>query len=105
MSAGATGAIGPVSVRYAAQIRELLYAQAVQRMAADQEAARAKSESDRAAREEATAKADHIRQPLAAKIEAPEAVQLAAPTKLPEASESNPAAPSTGTAKLVDIHA
>ena len=40
MSADATAAIGPVSVRYAAQIRELLYAQALQRMAADREAAR-----------------------------------------------------------------
>lgn len=105
MSAGDIGAIGPVSARYAAQIRELLYAQAVQRMAADQEAARAKSESDRAAREQATAKADHIRQPLAAKIDTPEAIQLVAPTKLPEPAETKPAAPSTGTAKLVDIHA
>lgn len=41
MSAGATGAVGPVSVRYAAQIRELLFAQALRRMAAEQEAARA----------------------------------------------------------------
>lgn len=41
MSDGSTGAVGPVSVRYAAQIRELLYAQAVQRMVADEEAARA----------------------------------------------------------------
>lgn len=52
MSADATGAIGPVSVRYAAQIRELLYAQAMQRMAADQEAARANAEAERAARTE-----------------------------------------------------
>ena len=43
MSASGSGAIGPVSVRYAAQIRELLFAQAMQRMAADQEAARAES--------------------------------------------------------------
>ena len=57
MSAGATGAIGPVSVRYAAQIRELLYAQAVQRMAAEQEAARANAEAERTARVEAVAKA------------------------------------------------
>lgn len=43
MSASGSGAIGPVSVRYAAQIRELLFAQAMQRMAADQEAARVKA--------------------------------------------------------------
>lgn len=43
MSASGSGAIGPVSVRYAAQIRELLFAQAMQRMAADQEAARVES--------------------------------------------------------------
>jgi hypothetical protein len=105
MPADGSGAIGPVSVRYAAQIRELLYAQAVQRMAADHEAARAKTKSERAEKDEAAAKSDHIRQPLAARVEAPEAVQLAAPTKLPEAAESKPAAPSTGIAKLVDIHA
>lgn len=52
MSAEGTGAIGPISVRYAAQIRELLYAQAMQRMAADQEAARANADAERAARTE-----------------------------------------------------
>ena len=35
MSAVGTGAIGPVSVRYAAQIRQLLFAQAIQRIAAE----------------------------------------------------------------------
>ena len=56
MSADATGAIGPVSVRYAAQIRELLYAQAMQRMVADQEAARASEAAERVARAEPKAK-------------------------------------------------
>jgi len=39
MSASTEG-IGPLSVRYAAQLRELLYSQAAQRAAAEQEAAR-----------------------------------------------------------------
>lgn len=56
MSADATGAIGPVSVRYAAQIRELLYAQAMQRMVADREAARASEAAERAERAEPKAK-------------------------------------------------
>jgi hypothetical protein len=101
MSAGATGAIGPVSVRYAAQIRELLYAQAVQRMAADQEAARANAEADRTARAEAAAKAAADAEPLRAKIQAPEAAPAPEPVKAPE---PKPEAPAT-TAHLVDIQA
>ena len=58
MSAVGTGAIGPVSVRYAAQIRQLLFAQAIQRIAADQEAARAQSNADRAAHVEPARKSD-----------------------------------------------
>ena len=102
MSAGDTGAIGPVSVRYAAQIRDLLYAQTMQRMAADQEAARLKAQSERVAKDEAAARAEQIRQPLAARIEAPDA-----PMKLPEAPvETPPAKPATtAPAQLVDIQA
>ena len=82
MSAVGTGAIGPVSVRYAAQIRQLLFAQAIQRIAADQEAARAQSNADRAV---------HVEP--APKSEAPE------PVKSPEAV-ATPA-----SAQLVDIQA
>ena len=64
MSAGGAGAIGPVSVRYAAQIRELLFAQALQRMAADQEAARA--------REKAAARPEPEPTPLQTKVVTPE---------------------------------
>jgi hypothetical protein len=100
MSAGGSGAIGPVSVRYAAQIRELLHAQAVQRMAADQEAARARTEAERAARIEAAAKAEGAREPLRAKVEAP----APAPVKAPETpTEFKPA--TTEPAQLVDIQA
>lgn len=52
MSAGLSG-IGPLSVRYAHQIKELLNAQAVRRMAAEQESARASAEAERARRVEA----------------------------------------------------
>jgi hypothetical protein len=47
------GGIGPVAVRYAAQIRELLFSQAMKRMAAEEEAARAEASAERAARLEA----------------------------------------------------
>ncbi len=50
MSAGSANGIGPVSVRYAAQIRELLYTLAVQRAAAEQEAARQQDAAEKAAR-------------------------------------------------------
>lgn len=50
MGAAPLGGIGPVSVRYAAQIRELLYAQAVHRMAAEEEAARAARQAEKAER-------------------------------------------------------
>ena len=52
MSAGLSG-VGPISVRYAVQIRELIQSQSAKRMAAEQEAARA----DQAARAEAARKA------------------------------------------------
>lgn len=60
MSADGTGAIGPVSVRYAAQIRELLHAQALQRMAAAEEAARASAEAERNSRVESAEKTEDV---------------------------------------------
>jgi hypothetical protein len=47
MSAGSASGIGPVSVRYAAQIRELLYSQAVQRLQAERERARAAAQAEK----------------------------------------------------------
>jgi len=102
MSAGSSASLGPVSVRYAAQIRELLQVQAVQRMAADQEAARAAAEAERAARIEAAAKASEAR-PLDVKVDAPEPKPLPAPVNLPDAPAEDAHAPSTG--HLVDIQA
>lgn len=112
MSAGDTGAIGPVSARYAAQIRELLYAQAIQRMAADQEAARARAEADRQAAAQSAAKAEELRQPLRAKVEPPEAAPLAPPVQAAaprlsdapvETGQAPPAA--NAPAQIVDIQA
>lgn len=101
MSAVGTGAIGPVSVRYAAQIRELLFAQAIQRMAADQEAARAQADADRTARAEAAARAEPASQPLRAQLEI-------SPPPLAIHAESSDQADTAGTepaAHLIDIQA
>lgn len=102
MSGGSSASIGPVSVRYAAQIRELLQAQAVQRMVADQEAARAAADAERTARVEAAAQAKEAR-PLDVKVEAPEPKPLPAPVQLPEATAE--AAKPTLAGQLVDIQA
>lgn len=96
MSADATTAVGPISVRYAAQIRELLFAQAMQRMAADQEAARASAQAERAARAEAARKPEP--DPVRAKVE------TTPPAKTTEAKpETSPS--TTAPAQIVDIHA
>ncbi len=97
MSAGGAGAIGPVSVRYAAQIRELLFGQAMQRMAAEQEAARAQADADRTARAEAATKAEQVSQPLHARIDV-----KTAPS---EASAEPTSAPAVEPARIVDIQA
>ncbi len=100
MSAGAPGAIGPVSVRYAAQIRELLYAQAMHRMAAEQEAARATAAADeRSARAEAAVRAKQS-EPLDVKVAAPDPTAKPEPVK---AAEPKPEPQPTG--QLVDIQA
>jgi hypothetical protein len=103
MSAAATGAIGPVSVRYAAQIRELLFVYAMQRLAADEEAARASAAAERAALAEPKAKDAG----LDAKVDPLPATPHPEPIKTP------PTQPAADTAKhehvapgqLVDIQA
>ena len=95
MSADATAAIGPVSVRYAAQIRELLYAQALQRMAADREAARASAQAERHARAEVERQPDP--EPIKAKMDAQQPV-------IPDV-KSEPAPAIAAPAQLVDIQA
>jgi len=102
MSDGSTGAIGPVSVRYAAQIRELLYAKAVQRMVADDEAARARSDAERTARIEAATKTQET-EPLEVKVQTPEpATYKPTPTAPAETPADNPA---VIAGQLVDIQA
>lgn len=112
MSAASSG-IGPVSVRYAAQIQELLYSQTMKRMAAEQEAARAQAQAEQDARVEAAAKARETDKPVTAKIDAPKDVQvdvkvehaqLADPVKQP-AAKKEPAPHPEPTAQVVDVHA
>ncbi len=102
MSAAGSGAIGPVSVRYAAQIRELLHAQALQRMAAAAEAARASAEVERSARVGLAEKSEES-QPVKAKPD-PHELSGQPQQARPEKAEPVPAIqPSTG--HLVDIQA
>ena len=96
MSDGSTGAVGPVSVRYAAQIRDLLYAKAVQRMVADEQAARAQSEAERAARVEPVEKPA---EPLDVKVDKSEPVAYVAARQAPADK------PAVTTGQLVDIQA
>jgi len=97
MSADGTGAIGPVSVRYAAQIRELLHAQALQRMAAAEEAARASAEAERNSRVEPVEKTEEV-EAVKAKPEA-QPVPVASEPVRPEKPEPVP------PGQLVDIQA
>jgi hypothetical protein len=99
MGAALTGAIGPVSVRYAAQIRELLFAQAIQRMAADQEAARAQSQAERAARVEPASKPEPGLQAVHTRTTSPEPVSASEPVAETAPETKKP------TAQLVDIQA
>jgi hypothetical protein len=116
MSAGLSG-VGPVSVRYAVQIRELLQSQSAKRAAAEQEAARA----DAAARAEAARKAavDALRSSL--KLDAPKTEAVKVDVKIDariepapvesEAPHSAPAKPApiatadVASGQLVDIEA
>lgn len=88
----ASGGIGPVSVRYAQQIRELLHVQAVQRMAADQEAARAQAEAERVEATEKVAEPE----PLHARVEKHDEPAPPQPVTQPEP---------TPPGQLVDIQA
>ena len=108
MSAGLSG-IGPVSVRYAVQIRELLQSQAAKRAAAEQEAARA----EQASRAEAARKAavDALRSSL--KLEGPKPavkVDVSIDAKVePAHTEAEAPAPiataDVAAGQLVDIEA
>ncbi|MDP3736194.1 MAG: hypothetical protein Q8R02_02325 [Hyphomonadaceae bacterium] len=94
---GAVLGIGPVSVRYAAQIREMLYSQAVKKMVAEQEAARAEAAAERTARleaiqarNEAFAPEEPVKVDAQTAAKAAERAELAEPVSQPEAKESAP---------------
>ena len=88
MSAVLNG-IGPVSARYAAQIRELLYVQAIKRLAAESEAARAEAEAERL---EAVRPSVPASEPVKVEVAAP-AADLSEPVRQPEPREPSPVAP------------
>jgi len=93
MSAVATAGIEGISARYAAQIQELLYMQAVKRMVAEQEAARAQADAQRNAFIESLRAMDAIEEPVKVEVD-PEtvkaAVETAEPAKQPEPKEAPP---------------
>lgn len=95
MNAG-IGGIGPVSVRYAAQIRELLFTQAIQRLAADEEAARAADDVKKTSRADAR---EDAREPVKVDIDTP------LPEPRAPASTAAHAPPSAAPAQIVDIQA
>jgi hypothetical protein len=94
---GAVLGIGPVSVRYAAQIREMLYNQAVRKMVAEQEAARAEAAAERTSRLEAIrsrnetpAPEEPVKVDAQTTARASERTELAEPVNQPDAKESAP---------------
>ncbi|MFZ4683975.1 MAG: hypothetical protein ACOYMK_00020 [Hyphomonadaceae bacterium] len=97
MSAFSPVTIGPSSVRYAAQIRELLFAEALRRMVADQEAARTQLKAERAASLEAAAKAE------ASPQNAPTRPTVLEDVKPLEAVADTRQGAATTPARLVDI--
>jgi hypothetical protein len=99
MSAG-LGGIGPVSVRYALQIRELLNVQAIKRMVAEQEAARADAGADRAARIEAIRTQNEVLAEEPVKVDVKTDAPALAGQPAPEAKDPVPT-----TGQLVDVHA
>ncbi len=87
------GGIGPLAVRYAAQIRELLYSQAMKRMAAEQEAARADAAAERAARLEALQwqmAPAWVEEPVKVEAETAKKAEHAEPIRQPEPSDRAP---------------
>jgi hypothetical protein len=94
------GGVGPVSVRYAAQIRDLLYTQAVKQMVAQQEAARAELAAERTARleaiqsrNEAFAVEEPVKVDPQTAAKAADRSELAEPVKQAEVKESAPVQP------------
>ena len=107
MSAVATAGIVGVSARYAAQIQELLYVQAVKRMVAEQEAARAKADAQRNAFIESMRAMDAMDEPVKVEVDpetAKAAAEAAEPAKPSEPQEA-PAATTVAPAQIFDLQA
>ena len=108
MSAGLSG-VGPISVRYAVQIRELLQSQSIKRMAAEQESARADEASRTAAARRAAV--DALRSSL--NLDEPKPVvkldarvePAPAPADAPAAKSASIATADVASGRLVDIEA
>ncbi len=108
MSAVATAGIVGVSARYAAQIQELLYLQAVKRMVAEQQAARAKADAQRNAFIDSMRAMDAVEEPVKIDVD-PETAKAAAETAEPprqaEPQESPAATIAVAPAQIFDLQA
>jgi hypothetical protein len=87
MSAVLAGNIEGISARYAAQIRELLYLQAVKRMVADQEAARAEAQAQREVVVETRDVVPAVEDAVKIDMETERRAETAEPVKAPELKE------------------
>lgn len=107
MGAVAANGIAGIAARYAAQIDELLYVRAIERMAAEQEAARTAAAAERVARIEAAKATKTVEEPVKVEVE-PETGSMAKalpdPIRLPEPA-ANTEATTTAPAQLIDIQA
>ena len=91
MSAVLAGGIEGISARYAAQIRELLYVQAMKRMAAEQEAVRAEAAALRqAAFERSSPPVEPVEEAVKVDPETIKHAEAAEPVKAPEPKEPAP---------------
>ncbi len=108
MSAVATAGIVGISARYAAQIQELLYVQAIKRMVAEQEAARAKADAQRNTFIESLRAMDAIEEPVKVEVDpetAKAAAETAEPGKQSEPHEAPAATATVAPAQIFDVQA
>jgi hypothetical protein len=107
MGAFAADGIAGIAARYAAQIDELLYVRAIERMAAEYEAARQAVAAERAARTETAKPSNTVEEPVKVDVEpGTETIAKAMPDpiRLPDPAANTEAA-TTAPAQLIDIQA
>ena len=102
MSAVMASRVEGISARYAAQIQELLYVQAVKRMVAEQEAARVQAEAQRTDVLESMRSQIVDDEPVKVDPETAERAEAAEPIKI---EMKEPASVVVEPAQLIDIHA